>query len=171
MNPLRRISLFKRFPLVHLARREDFLVRPENRKRYPAFAEGFALLDQELLPLFREFDNRALQSQNTYRGMYVILLLGGALVTIFGIVQIAFPDTPGIGIAGSVVALLLGTVTALASRLNHQKRYLNARLAAERLRSEYFLFLGRIEPYEHDQDRLQQLKRQIADLKAKGEAE
>lgn len=170
MNPLRRIPLFKRFPVVHPMRREDDLVKPEKRNRYPVFADDFETLDHELIPFFRDFDNEALRSQNAYRGMYVVLILGGALVTILGIAQIAFSDTSGIGIAGSVVALVLGVVTTLSSRFNHQKRYLNARLSAERLRGEYFLFLGRFEPYANDQERLQKLKKRVAAIKAEGEA-
>ena len=170
MNPLRRISLFKRFPTFHVAMNEDDLVKPEKRNKYPAFADDFKTLDKELMPIFRDFDHEALRSQNTYRGMYVFLILGGALVTIVGIVQIAFIDTTWIGIVGSVVALVVGVVTSLLSRFNYQKRYLNARLTAERLRSEYFLFLGRFDHYD-DQDRVRKLKRRVADLKAQGEAQ
>lgn len=169
MNPLRRIPLFKRFPSFYVARREDDLAKPENRQKYPAFANDFATLDQELIPFFRDFDNEALRCQNAYRGMYVILILGGTLVTILGIAQIAFIDTFWLGIAGSSVALVLGVVTTVSSRFNHQKRYLTARLAAERLRAEYFLFLGRFDPYAHDQDRIRQLRKRVADIKVKGE--
>ncbi len=169
MNPLRHIPLFKRFPTFHLAMREDDLVKPEKRNKYPAFADDFKMLDDQLIPIFRDFDNEALISQNAYRRMYVILILGGALVTILGIVQIALIDTAWIGIVGSVVALALGVVTTLSSRLNYQKRYLNARLTAERLRSEYFLFVGRFDQYD-DQDRIQKLKKRVADIKAEGEA-
>lgn len=168
-NPLRNIPLFKRFPRIHQARRQDHLVKPEDRNKYPAFADDFKTLDEVLIPIFRDFDNEALANQNAYRGMYVILILGGALVTILGILQIAFIDTTGIGIAGSVVALVLGGVTTLSSRFNYQKRYFNARLRAERLRHEYFLFLGRIDQYD-DQARLQKLKTKVADIEAEEEA-
>jgi Protein of unknown function (DUF4231) len=150
-------------------RRVDDLVKPENRNTYSAFTDDFKTLDNELLPFFRDFDNEALRSQNAYRGMYVILILGGALVTILGITQIAFIDTSWIGIVGSAVALVLGVVTTMSNRFNNQKRYLNSRLAAERLRSEYFLFLGRFDTYASDQDRIQNLKKRVADIKAKGE--
>ncbi len=76
MNPLRRIPLFKRFPTFHVALREDDLVKPEERDNYPAFAEDFKTLDEELMRTFRDFDNEALRNQNFYRGMYVILILG-----------------------------------------------------------------------------------------------
>lgn len=80
MNAFRCIPLFKRFPVFSVARREDDLVKPEKRNKYSTFADDFATLDLELIPFFRDFDNEALRSQNAYRGMYVILILGGALV-------------------------------------------------------------------------------------------
>jgi hypothetical protein len=169
VNPLRRIPLFKRFPTFRVASREDDLVKPEARDKYPAFAGDFKTLDGELMPNFRGFDNEAIRNQNTYRGMYIILILGGAIVTIFGILQIAFLDTVWIGIAGSIVAFGLAAVTSLLSQLKYQKRYLNARLRAERLRSEYFLFLGRIDHYSA-QDRVQNLRQRVAEIEAGGEA-
>lgn len=164
-NPIRRIPLFKRFPTFHVAAREDVLIKAENRNKYSIFEDDFKTLDGELIGSFRKFDNEALRNQNTYRGMYVILILGGALVTIFGIVQIAFLDTAWIGIAGSIVALGLAAVTSLLNRLKYQKRYLNARLKAERLRSEYFLFLGRVDQYDA-QDPVQNLRQRITDIEA-----
>jgi len=170
VNLLRRIPLLKRFPMFHLARREDDLVKPEKRNKYLTFADDFATLDKELIPFFRDFDNEALHSQNAYRGMYVILILGSALVTILAIAQIMFFDTSWPGITGSILALVLGIVTTVSSRFNYQKRYLNARLRAERLRSEYFLFLAQIDQYAPDQDRIRNLRKSVADIKAEGEA-
>ncbi len=170
MKQLRRIPLFKRLPKFHLARREDDLVKPEKRNKYPAFAEDFKTLDTDLIPFFRDLDNEALRSQNAYRRMYIILILCSALATILGIAQIAFIDTSWIVIAGSILVLLLGGVTTSLRRSKYQKRYLNARLAAERLRSEYFLYLGRFGPYANDQDRIKNLREHVADIKAKGEA-
>ncbi len=126
-------------------------------------------LKESLMPHFRELDNEALRRQNWYRWMYVILIFGGALVTISGIVQLAYMNIGGIGIAGAIVAALLGAVTTASRAFHHQERYLNARLAAERLRGEYFLFLGRLDLYANEQDRVQKLIQRVADIKTKGE--
>ena len=101
--------------------------------------------------------------------MYVILIFGGTLATILGIVQIAFINSAWIGIVGAILAALLGTVISLSNRFNHHEHYLNARLAAERLRSEYFMFLGQFDQYANKQDRIQKLIRLVADIKIKGE--
>lgn len=170
MNILRRIPLFKRFPKFHVAYHEEDIVPLSSRQHYPAFTDDFTLLDAELIPFFRDFDRQALKSQNAYRWNSLILIISSALITIIGIMQIAFIDTSWIGIVGSVIALVAAVETTIASRFQDQKRYLNARLAAERLRGEYFFFLGRFDPYMHEHDRLQKLQARIATIKMEGEA-
>lgn len=162
--------LFRRFPKFQpLPREEQHIIPPGERSKYPTFAEDFETLERELMPYFRELDTEALRRQNLYRWMYVILIFGGTLATILGIVQIAFIDSAWIGIVGAILAALLGTVISLSSRFNHHEHYLNARLAAERLRSEYFMFLGQFDQYANKQDRIQKLIRLVADIKIKGE--
>lgn len=163
------MELFKRFPNFHpLPKEEQHFIQPDERSQYPAFAEDFTTLDKELMPYFRELDNKALHAQNVYRWMYVILIFGGALVTILGIVQIAFIKVAGIGIGGAVIAAILGTVTALLSSFRYHEQYLNARLAAERLRSEYFLYLGRYDQYADEHSRNPNLVQHVADILKKG---
>lgn len=164
------MQLFRRFPKLHpLPKEEQFLISPAERSKYPAFAGDFETLERELMPRFRELDNEALRRQNWYRWMFVILIFGGSLVTILGIVQLAYINAAGIGIAGAIVAALLGVATSASRAFHHQERYLNARLAAERLRSEYFLYLGHMDLYADEQDRVQKLIQRVLDIKAKGE--
>lgn len=164
------MQLFRRFPKLHpLPQEEQFLIPPAERSKYTAFADDFETLERELMPQFRELDNEALLRQNWHRWMYVILIFGGTLVTILGIVQLAYMNIAGIGIAGAIVAALLGVATSASQAFHHQERYLNARLAAERLRSEYFLFLGHVDPYADEQDRVQKLIQRVLDFKVKGE--
>jgi hypothetical protein len=164
------MQLFRRFPKLHpLPKEEQSLIPPDERSKYPAFAADFETLERELMPQFRILDNEALFRQNWYRSMYIILIFGGALVTILGIFQLAFINITGIGIAGSIVAAILVGATTASRAFPHQERYMNARLAAERLRGEYFLFLGHLDPYTDEQDRVQKLKQRVLDIKEKGE--
>jgi hypothetical protein len=165
------VELFRWFPTFNpLPREEQQLIPLNERNNYPSFAADFALLDKELMPYFRSLDNEALRQQNWYRWMYIILIFGGSLSTILAIVQLAFLNADWPGIVGAIVAAVLGVTTALSRTFNHHERYLNARLATERFRSEYFLFLGRYEPYTHDKDRVHKLLQRIAEIKAKGES-
>lgn len=164
------MELFRRFPNFHpLPRQEQQLILSGERSQYLAFTEDFETLDRELMPSFRELDNESLSRQNRYRWMYVILIFGGAAVTVLGIAQLAFINVSWIGITEAAVAALLGFATAGLQAFKDHERYLNTRLAAERLRSEYFLFLGRCGQYANDQDRTQKLIQRVVDIKAKGE--
>lgn len=163
------MDLFKRLPKFRpLPREEQQLIPPTERGQYPAFLEEFEILERELMPHFRTLDNEAIGHQNWYRGMYVILIFGSALVTILGIVQIAI-DIDGIGIAGTIVAACLGITMLIVQAFRHHERYFNARLASELLRHEYFLFLGHLDPYAHEQERLQRLIERVTDIKMRGE--
>ena len=164
------MELFRRFPKFYLLSDKEEIVPRAERSRYPAFTEDFETLEKELLPSFQELDNEALSRQNRYRWMYVILIFGGAAVTILGIIQLAFITVSWIGITEAVVAGLLGLAIAGLQRFKDHERYLNARLAAERLRSEYFLFLGRYGQYTNEQDRILKLIQLVVDIKAKGES-
>lgn len=148
MQLLRRVALFNRFPKFNpLPAKPKELVPQQDRSLYPSFVTDFAILETQLMGIFRELDNKAKLYQNTYRWMYIILILGGALATTLTIIQIALPDVNGFGIAGAAVAAILGLVTTLLQQLNRQRDYLDNRLKAERLRSEYFMFLGHFDQY------------------------
>jgi hypothetical protein len=159
------MDLFKRFPKLRVAFEQKQAIIPEaEHSRYPAFKADFAVLETELMGTFRTLDTKALRYQNAYRWMYVILIFGGTLATILGIVQLAI-DAPGIGLVETVVATCLGCATLALRSFHYQERYMAARLAAEELRGEYFLFLGRSEPYAKEQDRLVNLKQRVILLK------
>ncbi|GAC1407297.1 MAG: hypothetical protein NVSMB49_27190 [Ktedonobacteraceae bacterium] len=158
--------VFKRFPKFNpLPREEQHLVPPKERGNYSSFAADFVTLDEILMPTFRELDNAALVQQNRYRWTYIILIFGGSLATIFGIVQIAFQNADWPGIAGAIIATILVVTTTASRSFNNHERYLDTRLAAEKLRGTYFLFLGRYHPYEDEQTRAEHLQHHVEDIK------
>lgn len=164
------MELFRRFPNFRpLQYEEQQLVPIDERKLYPALSKDFEILDKELMPSFRELDNEALNRQNRYRWMYIILIFGGAATTILGVVQLAFTTISWISIIGAIVAGFVTLATTMLQRVKDHESYLNARLAAERLRSEYFLFLGRREQYANEQERLRNLRQSVADITANQE--
>ena len=163
------MDLFKRFPKIYPSFSERDLIPDEKKSAYPAFMQDFAFLKRELLPAFYQLDREAQYRQNAYRWMYVILIFGGSLTTILGIIQLVVADI-WVGIAGAIVAALLGAITLYSHALNHQERYLNARLSAELLRSEYFIFLGRCAPHYNDKpQREANLIARVTEIKLRGE--
>src|SRR6202011_3539876 len=75
MKLLRRTKLFRRLPTPPLFWRpkgqQAFI--SNDQSNYPLFADDFALLEQELMPVYQKLDNKALEMQNQFR-FYQILL-------------------------------------------------------------------------------------------------
>ena len=133
----------------------------------PRSRDDLAILDAELLPDFYELDEAALHAQNTYRLGQAVVIVGGAIATALGAVQAALGGgIAGIAIAEALVAgALTGAVAYLRGR-HAQRDYFTSRLKAERLRSEYFVFLGRIAPYDaaEPERRLEALRNRVAEV-------
>jgi len=165
---LKKLTLLNRLPSVSWQPRKDalFLLLPEEQEAYPDFEQDFATLEQELLPHFRRFDSEALRAQNQFRQGQVVVIFGGAFATILGAVRAAFPYWWGIGIIEALLTAGLGATAWWVRVLKPQERYFTLRLQAEALRSEYFLFLGRIGAYTDDNTRVSQLLRRVADITA-----
>ncbi len=158
--------VFKRFPKLRPVSKDvQHLIPPQERSKYPNLAADFATLDQLLMPAFRELDNEAILQQNRYRWTYIILIFGSSLATIFGIVQIATPNADWPGYVGAFIAFVLVISTSVSRSFNYHERYLDTRLAAEQLRSTYFLFLGHYSPFEVGKTRAEHLRRQVESIK------
>ncbi len=143
------------------------LVKPEMRAAAPALEPDFGVLETELLPTFHELDEQALRAQNDYRLGRIMIILGSAVATALGAVQAALGGgETAIGVAEAIVAGAFAAVVAFVRGREAQKEYFTARLKAERLRGEYFSFLGRVAPYEVDDDeeRRSLLHRRVAEI-------
>lgn len=160
------MDLFKRRPRFRPVIKQIPLVK--NRSKYPSLATDFQILEEILLASYYKHDQEAIRLQNAYWWTYVILIVGGACATIFGILQLAFA-VEGFGIVGAIVAAFLGCTTIALNSFHYQERYMNNRLAAEELRSEYFLFLGRLDHYEQSQNCVETLKKRVLTITEKVE--
>ncbi|HZS03980.1 MAG TPA: DUF4231 domain-containing protein [Blastocatellia bacterium] len=164
-------AIFRRFPQLWLNERHDEIVPADKQQSYSELAADFALLDKYLMPYFRRFDNNALRAQNRFLWGQLVLIGGGAATSILGVVQAAYANQLW-GVAEATLAALLAAVAGAARDLDSQRQYFTSRLKAERLRYEYFQFLGRIGIYERDADRVQRLILRVSDIEAgeKGES-
>jgi Protein of unknown function (DUF4231) len=164
-----RPAALKRFPSLRTRPAEGLIVPPELRARCPALEEDFAVLDRELLPRFQELDRAALQAQNQFRLEQVLLILGGVLAVVLGALQGALRGAAWPGVAEALVGGLLAVVGVRTRELRAQRRYLTSRVKAERLRGEYFRYLGRVGEYA-GADRAKRLAWQVASIyRAKGQ--
>jgi hypothetical protein len=141
------------------------LIRPEVALASPALTPGFEILERELLPDFYQLHEAALRVQNTFRLGQLFVIVGGASATSLGTVQAALGGgVIAIGIAEALIpGALAGAATYVRGR-EAQREYFTTRLKAERLRGEFFSFLGRTRPYDtdDDDDRLARLREQVA---------
>jgi hypothetical protein len=146
------------------------LVPPEVRDASPALEEDFDVLERELLPDFYEFDEAALRAQNSFRLGQLFIIVGGAVATALGLVQAALGGgVTEIGVAEAVTAGTLAAAVTYVRGQHAQREYFTNRLKAERLRGEYFLFLGCVAPY--DADRSEERSRRLRDEVSKIAAE
>ncbi|HEX6526159.1 MAG TPA: DUF4231 domain-containing protein [Streptosporangiaceae bacterium] len=146
---------------------EDWPVLPEDAdERYPQLVPDFQIWRNKLERPFRRLDHEAQLLQHQFWRQQVTLIVGGLLVTALGAYQAASGGgNKGTAAAQAVLAGLLTGLAALARARRAQQGYLTARLKAERIKSEFFLFMGRVGAYaEADREgRLEQRVEDIAD--------
>lgn len=158
-------TLFKRWPRWNpLPSKPQEIIPQDEREKHSAFASDFDTLQSKLIPAFRDLDNEALNCQNQSRSMYLILIVSSMLATMLIVIQIALLAVTVLDFIGTLIALALTIATSVLQAFKYQERYFNARLGAERLRSEYFLFLGHLGLYANN-DRVQQLENQIIEIR------
>jgi len=161
-------TFLKRFPRLRWRPGDRYpFVDPSLRSSAPELAEDFEVLNEELAPVFYELDEGALRAQNDLRRGRLLVILGGAVATALGAVQSALGGgVTGIGIAGALVTGFLTAVVAYLRGSEGQKEYFNTRLKAERLRGEYFLYLGRLERYDvaSGEERRRRLRGRVAEI-------
>lgn len=131
---------------------------------YPALAADFQVWRNGLEEQFRRLDHDAQLRQHQFWRQQVALITGGLLATILGAVQAAFGGgEQALAAVQAVLTGLLTGVTALVRGRRAQHGYLTARLKAERVKSEYFLFLASVGDYARA-EREQLLRQLVGDI-------
>ena|SRR5215468_9589005 len=142
------------------------VVRQEQLADYPVLATDLRVWLNELEPRFRRLDHQAQILQNQFWRQNLALIMGGLVATTLGAVQAAVGGgIVGIAVAQAVLTGLLAGLAVLIRSRRAQQGYLTARLRAERIKSEFFTFLGKAGDYGAD-DRLVRLRRRVADIEA-----
>jgi len=169
----RRPALLYRFPKLFWSPPIDEewatdwqVVREQDQADYPQLAADLAVWLKVLKPRFLRLDHTAQILQNQFWRQNVALIVGGLVATALGAAQAAL----GGGVVALAVAqaLITGALAGLAVLIRSrraQQGYLTARLKAERIKSEFFMFLARAGDYEGP-DRQIALLRQVEDIEA-----
>jgi hypothetical protein len=142
------------------------VVRREQLDEYPALAGDLAVWGEQLEPRFRRLDHRAQILQNQFWRQHVALIAGGLVATSLGAIQAAVGGgVVGLAVAQAVLTGVLAGLTVLIRSRRAQQGYLTARLKAEQIKSEFFLFLARVGDYAVD-DPVTRLQQQVDDIEA-----
>jgi Protein of unknown function (DUF4231) len=143
----------------------DWPVLPQDAdERYPQLVPDFQLWRDELERPFRRLDHDAQLLQHQFWRQQVALIAGGLLATALGAYQAATGGgNQGVAAVQAVLTGVLTGLTALVRARRAQQGYLSARLKAERIKSEFFLFLARVGAYG-GADREQRLRQQVEDI-------
>jgi len=152
-------------PTVH----DPVLGKPFPPRLVAACNDDLNVLKVDLLPYYVQEDSEAKRSQNEYRRDQVVLIIGGVIAT--GLAA-APGQLPGDGwkVAAAIVAAFMATWASRSRDLASQERWRVSRLKAELLRGEYFLFLGRADPYDNEGCRTRNLRRRVAEILSGGAA-
>jgi hypothetical protein len=161
-------ALLRRFPSPWYTASVDYpLVSEALRADLPLLDDEISYLESAVVPRFRTLDRAALRAQHAYRLTSVVLILGSAAATSLGAAQAAIGGgSLGIGIAEAIVAAAVSGMLVYARGRRFQQTYLAKRLAAERVKSEYFLFLAHAGIYASDDARRGRLSQALESIEA-----
>jgi Protein of unknown function (DUF4231) len=143
----------------------DWPVLPAGSdERFPELAPDFQLWRDNYEQQFRRLDHEAQLLQHQFWRQQTALIVGGLLATALGAYQAARGGGyEGVAAAQVVLTGMLTGLTALVRGRHAQQGYLTARLKAERIKSEFFLFLARVGAYDGP-DRADRLRQQVEDI-------
>jgi hypothetical protein len=160
-------ALLARLPKVPWRPAPDWPVVPAERAGYETLAADLSFWDHELETRFRRLDHQAQRLQNRFLFLSLVLIFGSVAATILGAIQAAVGGgNVWLAVFGSLLSGLLVGVAVLVRDRRSLRGYLNARLKAERIKSEYFLFLAGVGAYASEQDRARRLADRIAEVEA-----
>jgi len=146
------------------------VVRQADREEYPALADDLEVWLDHVEPRFRKLDHQARILQNQFRRQHLALILGGLVATSLGAVQAALGGgVEGLAVTQAVLTGVLAGLTVLIRSRRVQHGYFTTRLRAERIKSEFFLFLGRVGSYAADDpadDLVARLGQQVEEIEA-----
>ena len=112
--------------------------------------------DRLVVPAFTECDAEAGAEQNRHRWLTVLAILGGLLTTLAGALQAWLQSVPWPSVVVATMGALTSALITVSRRQDSLRRYLIARIRAERLRSLYFEYLAKDWPEDLREPQQQQ---------------
>lgn len=142
--------------------------------RFPTLRADIETADRMLGPAFEKEDGEALKLQKRFRAAELAIIFGSVVAVGLGLsaglsgeASMTIGGIPGRHVFSFAELLLTAGLGALAftSRgLKWQRKWLRRRWAAETLRGERFLFIGRVGEYGESADPERVLRRRIVEI-------
>ncbi len=163
---------------------EQGFITPEllKGKASPELEADLRELEQHLLPYFWRMNQEAKYYQNRYYQYQWIFILAAFFTTAFAAISVLIYAWGGdaktilgmikwtelLGFMTAVLSGLAAMVSFLDANQTPQDRWFKARTKAETLRSMYFLFLARQNPFNlpNARNRVQELRQKVIDVLA-----
>ena len=131
-------------------------IPPTAAARYPDLRQRIDAADRLVVPAFTECDAEAGAEQNRHRWLTVLAILGGLLTTLAGALQAWLQSVPWPSVVVATMGALTSALITVSRRQDSLRRYLIARIRAERLRSLYFEYLAKDWPEDLREPQQQQ---------------
>lgn len=156
---------------------------------YPAIMQDLRDLDEYLLPVFWEYNQRARYYQHKYYYYQWVFIIGAFLTTVMGSLATFFsadvpPTMLGVtittvsllgydtgwsmvwlfSIATTIVSSITSYFTLLSNQGEPRKRWASYRRLAEELRMLYFRFISRLEPFDRP-NRVEMLRKRVLEIR------
>jgi hypothetical protein len=140
------------FQLIDQTQLNNFLSQA-NPEAAQKIRDDLAVLERELLPLFRDRDYHASLKQNQYRLIQITFIVLATIATLIGSFQalalnISSQYVPFWAFLETLVALVATYLATISSREPPLPEWLENRRRAESLRREYFRYLMDMPPYD-----------------------
>jgi len=167
------IKLFKRLTPIFRGPVSWPIVDPDRRNEFmrttDALTTDLEFLAVALEPTFGTCDTEALREQNRYRRQQLVVLAGGVTGAVVGALEAVFAKAVWLGALVALLALLSVVYAQAMRKRRALEQYVDYRVRAERLRSLYFQYVTRVEPFGDD-DRQDRLKAEVAVVKTQNAA-
>ena len=146
----------------------------DTTDNFPTLEADLKTLTDVLDPAFERADAAALRFQKRFHASELVLIFGPVAAIVLG--ALAAAQSPQVeagsqniwAVAGTFLTLALGALAFVVRQLRWHERWLGQRTVAETLRSEQFLFHGRIGSYTEADDVKRALEARILDIERTG---
>jgi len=161
---------------------EEYWAGDDDFNQFPLIKQDLSDLDEYLLPIFWEFNQKSKYYQNAFYKYQWIFMFGAFFTTILAVLTGYYGGLPEgnvnffflvadrdiyvniFGFMTTIISAVTTYYTVLSNQGEPRKRWASYRRLAEELRMLYFRYVSRVEPF-HRANRIDVLRRRVLELR------